>query len=413
MRQHLQNRLIEKHPETLGSCRSYGLQVGDGWFSVVDALCEALSASTNGERNGKVIIKRVETRFGRLFVAAENCGEFHQGAIDQAQRVAFRTCEICGKPGEWCTNGGYYRTACVEHARDPSFHSEPSVVRVFIDMDDVMTDCRGAFLRDLKAHPENRWPQSRVGFFSELKPLPDAIEAVLALAEIKRIDVHLLTAPSPRNSHSYTEKRVWVEKHLGYQFVKRLHISPRKDLFSGDILVDDNMQGKGQDRFGGSLIHFRSEAYPDWTAALAGVLTHPCTQGALIPIRERLFGVSIDCLTARDAILQQGLPFSRFSLIRCLLGLCEEELTGILGATSDDVSRWRADDVLPYATGKALYELATMLDWAFSIYKEDLCKAAKWLSTSLAPLGGRSPLEHWRKTGDIKMIRRIAESQNR
>ena len=111
--------------------------------------------------------------------------------------------------------------------------------------------------------------------------------------------------------------------------------------------------------------------------------------------------------------LAAGTPILSILPDWCLLGLCEEELTGILGATSDDVSRWRADDVLPYATGKALYELATMLDWAFSIYKEDLCKAAKWLSTSLAPLGGRSPLEHWRKTGDIKMIRRIAESQNR
>ena len=50
----------------------------------------------------------------------------------------------------------------------------------------------------------------------------------------------------------------------------KLHISPHKGLFEGDILIDDNVSGKGQEAFKGLIIHFGSADCPDWKA----VLTH-------------------------------------------------------------------------------------------------------------------------------------------
>ena len=63
-----------------------------------------------------------------------------------------------------------------------------------------------------------------------------------------------------------SEKRVWVEQHLGFAFVERLIICPNKALLNGDILVDDQTSGRGQELFTGRLWQFGSTELPDWAA---------------------------------------------------------------------------------------------------------------------------------------------------
>jgi 5'(3')-deoxyribonucleotidase len=53
---------------------------------------------------------------------------------------------------------------------------------------------------------------------------------------------------------------------LGYNFVDRLIICSHKGLLKGDILIDDNDSGRGQEHFEGRLIHFGSPQCPDWAS---------------------------------------------------------------------------------------------------------------------------------------------------
>ena len=142
---------------------------------------------------------------------------------------------------------------------------------IYIDMDGVLCDFEGAFLRDQKAFPEIPYPQSRAGFYIGLKPVKGAIEAMDALMRDENIDPYILTAPSLYNPLSYTEKRIWVEDHLGFEWVKRLIISPDKSLLRGDILIDDHTRGRGQDMFQGQLIYFGSPKFPNWTSVIDDV----------------------------------------------------------------------------------------------------------------------------------------------
>ncbi|MEP1230028.1 MAG: hypothetical protein ABJG88_05080, partial [Litorimonas sp.] len=96
--------------------------------------------------------------------------------------------------------------------------------RIYIDMDGVLCDFEGAFKRDKKALPNNPYPQSRQGFYQELEPIRGAVEAMRTLLSAEKIDPYILTAPSLYNPLSYTEKRLWVENHLGFEWVKRLII---------------------------------------------------------------------------------------------------------------------------------------------------------------------------------------------
>ena len=134
--------------------------------------------------------------------------------------------------------------------------------RVYVDMDGVLVDYDSAKKKALSINPFVKFPQSQAGFFTGMEPMPGAIKGINAIA--KHYDTWILTRPSIKNPLCYTEKRIWVENHLGMEWTKRLIISPSKDLLMGDYLIDDqpwpNFQGK-QLRFG------RGEC-PNWDAVI-------------------------------------------------------------------------------------------------------------------------------------------------
>lgn len=137
---------------------------------------------------------------------------------------------------------------------------------VYVDMDDVMCDYSTSLRLARKTHTSVPFPQSLPGFFRNLPPISGAIDAVNQLRDM--FDVYVLTAPSTKNPLSYTEKRLWIENHFDYQLTEKLILSPNKGLLLGEFLIDDNVQGKGQESFAGELLQFGSTNYPDWDAVL-------------------------------------------------------------------------------------------------------------------------------------------------
>lgn len=137
---------------------------------------------------------------------------------------------------------------------------------VYIDMDDTICRLQPALDEARKRDPDTRFPQGVPGFFENLDPIPGAIRAVNQLRS--RADVYILTAPSVRNAHCYTEKRLWIEKHFDLDFCDKLIICPNKALLKGDIIIDDYNEGRGQENFEGRLIHFGSADYPGWDSVL-------------------------------------------------------------------------------------------------------------------------------------------------
>lgn len=136
-----------------------------------------------------------------------------------------------------------------------------------VDLDGVMADYYGAFKRDHKS--DLPYPQSKIGFFSNLKPIEGALESFEKLST--KYDMWILSAPSYMNPSSYSEKRIWVEKYLGLEMCKKLILSYDKSMVLGDYLIDDT-KTKKQLEFTGEFIHFGSEKYPNWDAVLKYLL---------------------------------------------------------------------------------------------------------------------------------------------
>lgn len=146
-------------------------------------------------------------------------------------------------------------------------------MKLFIDMDGVLCDFD-------KAYREGsgllRFPQSKQGFFLELEPIPGALEAINELLNLP-VELFILTAPSSRNSHCWTEKAQWIEKHLGFEFLSQLIITERKEqlfnVLDYSFLVDDYDSGKGQEVWAknNALLKFGSKQYPDWPSIVSFV----------------------------------------------------------------------------------------------------------------------------------------------
>lgn len=135
---------------------------------------------------------------------------------------------------------------------------------IYVDMDDVLCDFTKAYSTALTLHPKQIYPQSQLGFFQNLLPINGAVESVKFLSSHENFEVYILSAPSIKNPHSYTEKRLWVEHHFGLDMVKKLIINNNKGLNKGDFLIDDFIEGRGQENFKGKIIHFGSVDFPDW-----------------------------------------------------------------------------------------------------------------------------------------------------
>lgn len=144
---------------------------------------------------------------------------------------------------------------------------------VHIDMDDTLCAFTQAKKRALELNPEQAYPHAAYGFYSGLEPISGAIEAYNWLVATERFEVYILTAPSIHNPMSYTEKRIWVETHLGMDAVDRLIISPNKGLLKGDFLIDDTASGRGQESFEGMLLHFGSAECPNWDVVKDTLIT--------------------------------------------------------------------------------------------------------------------------------------------
>ena len=63
---------------------------------------------------------------------------------------------------------------------------------IYIDLDDMLCDYTGEYLRQLKKNPAQPFPQSEPNFCRDLAPLPGALEAVQLLQSSTVFGVYIL-----------------------------------------------------------------------------------------------------------------------------------------------------------------------------------------------------------------------------
>jgi 5'-nucleotidase len=135
-------------------------------------------------------------------------------------------------------------------------------VRIILDQDDVLFDFMGAFLAAWNRRKGTNWTADQVsawdiekslgpgalefmvacynrpGFYSNLVPLPGAVEGVRTLIS-EGHDVVIASAVPVDSYYAFDGKKESLTLHMPWFDQKNFFAIGRKDLLDGDILLDD------------------------------------------------------------------------------------------------------------------------------------------------------------------------------
>lgn len=124
MRPELDNALCEKFPlifaDRSGSMTTtamcWGFDVGDGWYSLIDVLCEELQRDTDQQGALQVVATQVKEKYGGLRFYVHAASDRQMAMIDFAEALSYRICEDCGAPGSLDERKGRWMTTrCPKH----------------------------------------------------------------------------------------------------------------------------------------------------------------------------------------------------------------------------------------------------------------------------------------------------------
>lgn len=185
--------------------------------------------------------------------------------------------------------------------------------KLFFDMDGVLVDFQSGIDKlsdETKKEYEGRLDEVP-GIFSLMDPMPGAIEAVKLLSE--HYDVYILSTAPWKNTSAWSDKIIWITKHFGELFKKRVILTHCKNLCHGDFLVDD--RGKnGASEFTGEWIEFGSAFYPGWEDVVDYLLDPEQRDGKTINralINDTMVEQTIATLDAYSKLLNDNYDGSR------------------------------------------------------------------------------------------------------
>jgi hypothetical protein len=125
----LDSKLCEKYPEIFAdrfkpmteTCMCWGFECGDGWYNIIDHLCDEIQRHINWKnRDGlvvaQVVAEQVKEKFGTLRFYYRGGDDYISGLVSMAEAMSGVTCEQCGKPGTTKpSQTGWVGTLCEEH----------------------------------------------------------------------------------------------------------------------------------------------------------------------------------------------------------------------------------------------------------------------------------------------------------
>ena len=148
MKEHLEESLCSKYPKIFKqrhgtvteSAMFWGVECGDGWYKILDALCSQIQSHIDWSYKNhefdikwnkdhpdnqravrgpvpQVVAVQVKEKFGGLRFYYDGGDEQIYGMVRMAESWAANTCEKCGETGSIRT-GGWVRTLCDSHEEE-------------------------------------------------------------------------------------------------------------------------------------------------------------------------------------------------------------------------------------------------------------------------------------------------------
>ena len=124
----LTKKLFEKYPKIFAgkdksireSLIPFGIETGDGWYWLVDSLCQAIQNHCEGFAfdKGKPVEQyqveavQVKEKFGGLRFYVNGADDKVYGMINLAEQMSYKICERCGSTDGVTQTKGWIYTLC-------------------------------------------------------------------------------------------------------------------------------------------------------------------------------------------------------------------------------------------------------------------------------------------------------------
>lgn len=120
MKQELQEKLFKKFPKIFQdrkkpmteTCMCWGIATGDGWYWLINNLCEMLQWDTDRNRYPQVVAMQVKEKFGTLRFYTNGHDSKQDGMIDVIEFLSGQVCEECGSMDGVTQTKGWVVTLC-------------------------------------------------------------------------------------------------------------------------------------------------------------------------------------------------------------------------------------------------------------------------------------------------------------
>ena len=112
MKPELENKLFEKYPKLFADKLCWGIECGDGWFWLIDELCDCIQKYIDDIGIDQVEVVQVKEKFGTLRFYVNSSNRLIDGMIWFAEALSYKTCEVCGSVENIRHTKGWIRTLC-------------------------------------------------------------------------------------------------------------------------------------------------------------------------------------------------------------------------------------------------------------------------------------------------------------
>jgi hypothetical protein len=121
MKKELQDKLYAKYPKIFvqrklsiqQSAMPWGFECGDGWYWLIDQLCECIQSYIDNNKIPQLEATQVKEKFGTLRFYTNISEDNIAGMIWFAEYLSAYICENCGSTEEVSqTTKGWIRTLC-------------------------------------------------------------------------------------------------------------------------------------------------------------------------------------------------------------------------------------------------------------------------------------------------------------
>ena len=104
MEKELEEKLVKKYPKIFSeyggspqkTCMAFGMECEDGWYWLIDNLCDSLQGYINANKKPQIVAAQVKEKYGGLRFYTNGETEMMGGMIWLAEHQSYGICEECG-----------------------------------------------------------------------------------------------------------------------------------------------------------------------------------------------------------------------------------------------------------------------------------------------------------------------------